>query len=179
MEGYLGDTNFKQILTEELMVVAYDYNSQEPRFFTKLFAENRPGEYEYYDADVIGKDGKHTRERRDVALGTATGASSAAPTFFDPKTHVNGYNMRELQIDGGVICNNPSLYAYEFARLLLGKKKIRLLSLGTGEKKFTRFNSADDFTKITYMTKMSEFMMNMDVYTAHYKLQNLFKYTLG
>lgn len=111
-------------------------------------------------------------------MGTATGASSAAPTFFDPKTHINGYNMKELQIDGGVICNNPALYAYEFARLLMGKQKIRVLSLGTGEKPFKPFASADDFTKLTYMSKLSEFMMNMDVYTSHYKLLNVFNMVL-
>jgi len=60
-------------------------------------------------------------KKRDLSLGTATGASSAAPTFFDPKTHINSFKMKEMQIDGGIICNNPALYAYEFARLLLKK----------------------------------------------------------
>jgi len=38
MEEYLGDSDFEEIITQELMVVAFDYNSQEPRFFTKLYA---------------------------------------------------------------------------------------------------------------------------------------------
>jgi len=85
--------------------------------------------------------------------------------------------MKELQIDGGVICNNPSLYAYEFARLLLGKQKIRVLSLGTGRKPFKPFANAESLTKLRYMKSMGEFMMNMDALTTHYKLQNLFKFT--
>jgi len=59
---------------------------------------------------------------RGLKLGDATGASSAAPTFFDPKTHYDGYNMKELLIDGGVIFNNPAMYAYEFARIFKKKK---------------------------------------------------------
>lgn len=87
--------------------------------------------------------------------------------------------MKELQIDGGVICNNPALYAYEFARLLLGKSKIRVLSLGTGEKPFKKFKDAASFSKITYMKKLSEFMMNMDTWTTHFKLANVFNHVLS
>jgi len=42
----------------------------------------------------------------------------------------------ELQIDGGVICNNPGLYAYYMAKEFHNHSKIRLVSLGTGEKQF-------------------------------------------
>ena len=41
--------------------------------------------------------------------------------------------MNETLIDGGLICNTPSLYAYQMAKNLLDKPNIRLLSLGTGE----------------------------------------------
>ena len=73
-----------------------------------------------------------------MPVGNATGASSAAPTFFDPKVQINGYGMTELQIDGGIICNNPALYAYQMARVFNKKDKVRILSLGTGENPFTQ-----------------------------------------
>lgn len=92
MTEYLGDSDFETLLTKELMVVAYDYNSQEPRFFTQLYAKEKPGQFSYYVKETT--DGKF--ERQDLVLGEATGASSAAPTFFDPKTTRNGYNMEEL-----------------------------------------------------------------------------------
>jgi len=34
-------------------------------------------------------------------------------------------------IDGGVIANNPSLYAFEFANKVLEKEKVRTISIGT------------------------------------------------
>jgi len=114
MHNKLGAFNFAEALTQELLVVAYEYNSQEPRFYSKYFTHQDPGIY-------------------DVPIGIATGSSSAAPTFFDPHSVVNGYGLTELQIDGGVICSNPSLYAYTMARDLYGYKKIRMLSIGTGE----------------------------------------------
>jgi patatin-like phospholipase/acyl hydrolase len=87
----------------------------------------------------------------DVNIGESTGASSAAPTFFDPKTTVNAYGLIELQVDGGIICNNPSLYAYQVAKLLNKKKNIRILSIGTGEKKFIPFTSAKEMGKMSWM----------------------------
>lgn len=107
-------------------------------------------------------------------LGDATGASSAAPTFFDPKTSINGYDMKELLIDGGVIFNNPGLYAYEFAKYLLGKKNIRIMSLGTGEKPFKKFSNPLKLGKASWAAKLSEFMMNMETYSSHFKMLNLF-----
>jgi patatin-like phospholipase/acyl hydrolase len=101
-------------------VVAYDYNSQQPRFFSKYFAHEDAGIY-------------------DVPIGNATGASSAAPTYFDPKVQKNLYGLTEMQIDGGIICNNPAFYAYQIANSFNGKKNIRVLSLGTGEKEFNAF----------------------------------------
>lgn len=117
MVDYLGEANIKDAVSDEVLVVAYDYNSQQPRFFSKYFSNEDAGIY-------------------DVTIGNATGASSAAPTYFDPKVQKNSYGLTELQIDGGIICNNPALYAYQMASSLKGKKNIRVLSLGTGEKVF-------------------------------------------
>lgn len=63
------------------------------------------------------------------------------------------------------------MYAYQMARLLKDKKKLRVLSIGTGEKEFKQIESADDFSMIDALLKVSEFMMNMDTYTAHNYLQ--------
>lgn len=182
METNLGDTTFNQILTDECMVVAYDYNSQEPRFFSKWYANKKEGIFGKmitYKKDEDGNlltSGKKSIE--EVALGDATGASSAAPTFFDPKTQYDGYNMKELLIDGGTIFNNPAMYAYEFARIIKGKKNIRVLSLGTGEKPFKEFKNPLGITKATWFTKVTEFMMNMETYSSHFKMQNLFRQVL-
>ena len=93
MKTLLGSYEIEDALTDELMIVAYEYNSERPRFYSKWFAKHNEAVYE-------------------VPIGNATGASSAAPTFFDPKVNFNTFGMEELLIDGGIICNNPSMYAY-------------------------------------------------------------------
>ena len=65
MEDYLGYANVKDAITDELLVVAYNYNGQEPRFFSKWWAQMAPNFY-------------------DVKMSLATGASSAAPLYFEP-----------------------------------------------------------------------------------------------
>jgi hypothetical protein len=53
------------------------------------------------------------------------------------------------------------------AKNLNSKKDIRLISLGTGEKEFKSIDP-DSANVISFMSLSSEFMMNMDSYTAHY-----------
>ena len=65
MAELLGGWTFKSVYPHELLVVAYEYNQQEPRFFSKYFNYLDSGNY-------------------NVTVGQATGASAAAPTFFDP-----------------------------------------------------------------------------------------------
>lgn len=64
------------------------------------------------------------------------------------------------------------------ARILKRKNNIRVLSLGTGEKPFTKFTDPANITKATWLTKLSEFMMNMETYASHYAMLNLFRETL-
>ena len=97
MKVLVGKSKIEDALSEEVLIVAYDYNTQEPRFFSKYYSKMDPAIY-------------------NVKFNEATGASSAAPTFFDPKTHIDGYGFSELLIDGGVICNDPAMYAYQMAK---------------------------------------------------------------
>lgn len=155
MKDKLGAYPISETITDEILITAYDYNSQEPRFFSKIYAELDPKLY-------------------DIPVGNATGASSAAPTFFDPKKQINGYNLLELQIDGGIICNNPALYAYQIATVFRKQSNVRILSLGTGENPFTKLKSKFDFDKRAYVKWKNEFMMNMDNYAAEYYLRAQF-----
>ena len=82
---------------------------------------------------------------------------------------MNEYGLSELLIDGGIICNNPALYAYEMAHQMYNHTKIRVLSLGTGEKPFSGdLASPDSFSHYDFLKNIGEFMMNIDTYTAHY-----------
>jgi len=75
------------------MVNAYDYNSRTPRFFSKEFNLINSGKY-------------------NVTLANAIAASSSAPVYFDPKILEDKYHFNASLVDGGIICNNPSLYAF-------------------------------------------------------------------
>ena len=90
---YYGDMKIAEMLGDEVLIVAYDYNSRQPRFFSKWFDSMDEGIYDTY-----------TR--------VAVGASAAAPTYFDPMAYDDMYGTPERLIDGGVIANNPALYSY-------------------------------------------------------------------
>ena len=65
MEELIGGKNISEAMTDELLIVAYDYNSKQPRLYSKHFSEMDSGIY-------------------DVKMSLATGGSSAAPVFFEP-----------------------------------------------------------------------------------------------
>ena len=146
MMAQLGVWRFNDIHNHELLAVAYAYNQQQPRFFSKYFNYKMKSNY-------------------DVVIGKATGASAAAPTFFDPQVIENGYGINELLIDGGVIANNPGWYAYQMADKFYKKDNIRMISLGTGEKPFEQYE-ASTFTKTKMLGALDELMMNIETYTS-------------
>jgi len=45
---------------------------------------------------------------------------------------VDGFNISEYLIDGAVICNDPTLFAYSTAKELDKEEDIIIMSLGTG-----------------------------------------------
>jgi len=65
-------------------------------------------------------------------MDVAAGATSAAPGYFDPRIYENGNGEREVLVDGGIIANNPSMYAFIFASEFKKQKNIRVISIGTG-----------------------------------------------
>ena len=73
--------------------------------------------------------------------------------------------MSELLVDGGIICNDPAMYAYNLAFNMHNETKMRVMSIGTGEKAFNKVD-ANSMNIFDYISKMGEFMMNMDTYTA-------------
>ena len=62
----------------------------------------------------------------------AARATSAAPTYFEPKPLDTG-DVLSVLIDGGIFMNSPSVSAYAEARKLFPDDPIAVLSLGTGE----------------------------------------------
>lgn len=81
--------------------------------------------------DLARGDGEIIRsygDGQDFPIWVAARATSAAPTYFEPLEYQD-----RLLADGGVIANNPALYAYlEAKRLYPECEKFHILSLSTG-----------------------------------------------
>jgi len=110
----LSGLKLRDALTEEVFIISYSYNIGTPRFYTKKNAEMQPSDY---DLDMS-----------EIAM-----ASSATPLFFEPFTRIikNGrYRYTELLVDGGLIANNPSLYATMYVKEVMKRENIRTVSIG-------------------------------------------------
>ena len=71
-------------------------------------------------------------EHAQLLCSEAARATSAAPTYFEPKMLEWAQESGTL-IDGGIFMNSPSVSAYAEARKLFPVEEIAMLSLGTGE----------------------------------------------
>jgi patatin-like phospholipase/acyl hydrolase len=90
------------------MVVTYDINNDRPYIISSY-------------------------QNPSVAVKTAARATSAAPTFFSPTSIIDVATGKPISlIDGGVVANNPVLFAYKEAKKLYpDAEKFHVLSIGT------------------------------------------------
>jgi len=91
------------------MVTTYDIQNRESVFLKSWLAEH---------GTVLCRD--------------AARATSAAPTYFEPKP-LNIDTAQHVLIDGGVFMNTPSVSAFAEAKKLFPGEPIKVLSIGTGE----------------------------------------------
>lgn len=85
--------------------------------------------------------------------------------------------MNETLIDGGLICNTPSLYAYQMAKHLLDKPEIRLLSLGTGESNDVakKMEDKENFSKLDSIMSIAnqDFVTTFEMIAADKMMQEI------
>lgn len=146
LKSFFGHARTKDILTDECLIVSYSYNAHEPRFYSRYETERKPGVY-------------------NVTLDIAAGGSSAAPGYFDPKVFENGRGDKEVLVDGGIIANNPSMYAFIFASEMNQKKDIRVTSIGTGQVKQPTIDP-NNVNILTWVKNLGDLIVDVEV-TAH------------
>lgn len=99
-------------------------------------------------------------------MSLAAGGSSAAPVFFEPQKSMDEYGIQQLVIDGGIIGNNPALFAYNIATKLNKKgPKIRILSLGTGMSEVIPIDT-ETFTRFDWLKMTGDMMIEVDVFSS-------------
>jgi patatin-like phospholipase/acyl hydrolase len=91
IERIFEDTRLTNALTE-VVIVSYSVSKQESRLYSKHMAKLNPA---VYDLGLY-----------DVAIAT-----SSAPAFWEVVPTILPDGSEEINIDGGVVQNNPSMYA--------------------------------------------------------------------
>lgn len=107
LNKYFGDARLKDAL-KPLVVVSYDLEGRKPFYFKSRLAKENPNE-------------------EDFLLREVTRATSAAPTYFEPKKLRNGQGQHYTLVDGGVCANNPSIVAYGEAEEILRRNTVNML----------------------------------------------------
>jgi hypothetical protein len=77
-------------------------------------------------------------------------------------------------IDGGIIGNNPALFAYLMQNKMKKKDPIRIWSMGTGVLEMEPID-ADSMTRYEWAKLSGEFMIDIDVFLADSVLKGIMK----
>ena len=107
-------------------------------------------------------------EERSFLVRDAARATSAAPTYFSPLIKDG-----RILVDGGVVANNPALYAYlEAKKLYPNCEKFHILSLSTGGKSHTM---TEDETKglLSWVEQVSPMYSTAQKCTADLVLRSM------
>ncbi|MGN0907713.1 MAG: patatin-like phospholipase family protein [Bullifex sp.] len=122
------------------------YDSSQFEFFLRTLFHDGKLEDALVPTMVVSYDSILGRERilssynehKGMKLIDAARATSAAPIYFSPKFMNSPDGAPMALLDGGLIANNPALYAYlEAKKLYPDADKITILSLSTSRTKYT------------------------------------------
>ena len=111
LRKHLNKTTMGQAVTD-VMLTAYDMKYRETVFFKSW-----------------------KKEHKGLSMLDCARATSAAPTYFEPKhMKIDNNKGKRTLIDGGIFMNNPAMSGYvEALRLKKSDQDIVVVSLGTGE----------------------------------------------
>lgn len=148
-------------VTDEVLVCAYEYNSQQPRFYSKYFSNDQPGIY-------------------DKEIAVAIAGSSSVPGGFQPQSVPTIYGQEQLIIDGMVIGNNPALYAFMLHTKIKDKvnKYVRVLSIGTGEAEPPKVVAAS-LDRLDWLALSGELTADVDMEVHNKILERVLKRRLS
>ena len=119
LENFFGDVRLSEALSK-VVLPTYSLIEKAPHLFSST--EARDTKIDYWMRDIAG-------------------ATSAAPTYFDPKIFQDNQGKKCIDIDGGIFANNPeSIAAMEAYKQQpnLERKDIFLISMGTGSIQLNR-----------------------------------------
>lgn len=156
LNQYLGKATLADCLVP-VVITSYDIERREPYFFKTRHAR-------------VKKDRNHF-------LRDAARATSAAPTYFEPKVvkSLAKNPTRRVLVDGGVFVNNPAMCAYVEAMTLGAKPdNILVVSLGTGvATREIPYKDAKDWGALGWVRPIISVMMDGSADAADYHLRQL------
>ncbi|MBV0900082.1 MAG: patatin-like phospholipase family protein [Wolbachia endosymbiont of Fragariocoptes setiger] len=149
LHKYFGDTALADV-SNNLLLTSYDIQNNGP-FFFKSWKE----------------------DRSSIKLSDALRATTAAPTYFQPK-YLKVDKIDRVLIDGGVFANNPAACAYASGRRLFPDDDIVFLSIGTGRtNRSIKYANSRRLGKIGWIQPLIHVMFSSSLDAVNYQLDQV------
>ncbi|ANU21977.1 patatin-like phospholipase family protein [Planococcus donghaensis] len=159
-EKYFGDAKLSEALTD-VIITSYEIETRTSWFFKSRKAKMKD------------------QQNRDAYMKDVARATSAAPTYFEPK-QIKMHDTFSF-IDGGVFANNPAMCAYVEAKCTyLNEENFLVVSLGTGEQQDPiLYKDAKDWGLAEWAGPLLNVVFDGVSDTVDYQLRNLLPHQEG
>lgn len=139
----------EDIVTQDMLITAWDLNNRTPRFFTKL------NKLAIQDSDA----------NHNMPLAKMVVASASTPYYFKPAT-IDG----SFYISGENVAMSPAMFAYFYANEQLGKqsKNIRVVSVGATNEMAEKIDKKASV--LSWATRLSTLVAPVKKHTQDYML---------
>jgi patatin-like phospholipase/acyl hydrolase len=158
LKTYFDNLRLSELL-KPCIITSYDIYKRETKFFTQHGFAKKGIDADFYIKDVCR-------------------ATSAAPTYFEPKLIKSLGTETYACIDGGVFANNPSLCAYSEVRNAVGNpiaKDMFVVSIGNGSQEQPyKFKTAKNWGAIGWVRPMIDIMTSGAAEVTNYHMLKMF-----
>lgn len=111
--------------------------------------------------------------KEDFLMWEVGRATSAAPTYFEPKLIQNAAERYAL-VDGGLCMNNPTMAAFAEGKRLWPKDELIILSLGTGDVRISyAYEKAKDWGIPSWIRPILHMTMDHVSKAVHYQAHEI------
>lgn len=110
------DSSIQDIVSDDMLITAWDFNNRSPRFFTKLSNKK------YSEPDF----------NHDMSLKDMTWASASTVYYFRPAVIPNPNSTDATYMSGDNVALSPAMFAFSYANEIknVSMEDIKVISVG-------------------------------------------------
>lgn len=148
------DLSIQDIITDDALITAWDFNNRSPRFYSKWYQKNE-------DKTIFN----HNMSFLDMVWTSANTQYYFMPAVVDGDVYMSGSNYAK----------SPALYAYLYATERLGVKQADINMVSVGSTNEEPELIGDNVGLLDWVSRLTSLASSVKVHTMNYMLEYILR----